>query len=96
MVRTILTPQNTDIHLSIPKNYIGRKIEVMYYPVDELMEESELSVEDEKKGWQDFSNQNFLKGYGESEPEYTIADVKEPNPEYKHGKENNSNDLPTR
>ena len=41
MIRTVLIPDNNDIHLSIPNNYVGRKIEVMYYPVDELVEESE-------------------------------------------------------
>ena len=41
MVRTVLIPDNTDVHLSIPHNYGGRKTEVMYYPVDELVEESE-------------------------------------------------------
>lgn len=41
MVRTVLIPNNTDVHLSIPENYVGRKIEVMCYPVDELVEENE-------------------------------------------------------
>jgi hypothetical protein len=41
MIRTILIPNNTDVHLSIPNNYVGRKIEVMCYPLDELVEESE-------------------------------------------------------
>lgn len=38
MIRTILIPDNTDVHLSIPDDYVGRKIEVMCYPVDELVE----------------------------------------------------------
>lgn len=41
MVRTVLIPKDTNVHLSIPKNYVGRKIEVMCYPVDELVEENE-------------------------------------------------------
>ncbi|HEY5464942.1 MAG TPA: hypothetical protein VIJ95_16895 [Hanamia sp.] len=41
MIRTVLIPDNNDLHLSIPDNYIGRKIEVMCYPVDELVEENE-------------------------------------------------------
>ncbi len=41
MIRTILIPDNTKVHLSIPENYVGRKIEVMCYPVDELVEENE-------------------------------------------------------
>ncbi len=42
MIRTIVIPKNTDVHLSIPEDYVGRKIEVMYYPVDELVEEKAL------------------------------------------------------
>ena len=43
MIRTVLIPNNTDVHLSIPDNYVGRKIEVMCYPLDELVEESEYT-----------------------------------------------------
>ena len=43
MVRTIITPDNTNVNLSIPSDYVGRKIEVMYYPVDELIEEKPLT-----------------------------------------------------
>ena len=42
MVRTIITPDNTNVKLSIPPDYVGRRIEVMYYPVDELIEENPL------------------------------------------------------
>lgn len=37
----------------------------------------------ETKLWQSFSETNFLKGYDTHEPEYTQAEIKEPNPEYK-------------
>ncbi len=40
----------------------------------------------EEKMWKDFSAQNFLKGYANDEPEYTLSDVKEPNPTYKKWK----------
>ena len=39
--------------------------------------------ENEEALWRDLSTRNFLKGYAENEPEYTEADIKEPNPEYK-------------
>ncbi len=42
-----------------------------------------MNSENEQSAWQDFSANNFLKGYGEDEPDYTEGDVKEPNPEYK-------------
>ncbi len=36
MIRTILTPDNQDLSIHIPESYIGRKIEVLLYAVDEL------------------------------------------------------------
>jgi hypothetical protein len=36
MIRTSITPEETEIHLSVPHNYVGRKLEVLLYPVDEL------------------------------------------------------------
>ena len=44
-------------------------------------------AENDEDLWKDLSARNFLKGYGEHEPEYTDADIKEPNPEYKAWKE---------
>ncbi|MBS1532137.1 MAG: hypothetical protein JSU01_17680 [Bacteroidetes bacterium] len=41
MVRTIITPENTSVKLSIPPDYVGKKIEVLYYPVDEVTEEQQ-------------------------------------------------------
>ena len=38
MVRTIITPTQKDIHLSIPENYLGKKVEVTFFALDELME----------------------------------------------------------
>ena len=89
MVRTILTPQNADIHLSIPKNYIGKKVEVMYYLLDELEEEtpSNSPEEDERTLWQQFSSNQLSNAFGEDEPDYTLSDIKNPNPEYKPWKE---------
>ena len=39
MVRTLLTPQQQNISIQVPKNYVGRQIEVLLYAVDELIEE---------------------------------------------------------
>jgi len=36
MIRTIVTPQNTDLHLSIPIKYVGKQIEVLVYTTDEV------------------------------------------------------------
>ena len=45
-----------------------------------------VDSDSEEKLWRDYSAKKFLKAYGEDEPEYTDADIKEPNPEYKKWK----------
>jgi hypothetical protein len=44
MTRTSMTPQQTDILLSIPSKYVGKKIEVLLYSVEEIVEESPQKV----------------------------------------------------
>jgi hypothetical protein len=48
MVRTIITPSDTDIHLSIAKEYVGKTIEITYLALDELEQKpaSEKSMAD--------------------------------------------------
>jgi hypothetical protein len=36
MVRTIVIPKDTDLHITIGKEYVGKKIEVTYLALDEL------------------------------------------------------------
>ena len=36
MVRSIITPENQDISIHIPEDYIGKQIEILMYRVDEL------------------------------------------------------------
>lgn len=50
MVRTTITPENQDISIHIPEDYIGRQIEVLLYAVDELNENKSV----EKKNPSDF------------------------------------------
>jgi hypothetical protein len=38
MIRTKVVPTDTDLHLSIPEDYVGKEIEVLCYPVNELTE----------------------------------------------------------
>jgi len=38
MLRTFVTPKNTDLHLSIPQDYVGKEVEVLVYATDELKE----------------------------------------------------------
>jgi hypothetical protein len=42
MIRTVVTPKNTDLHLSIPENYIGKQIEILLYTTDEVKEEKNI------------------------------------------------------
>ncbi|WP_061298387.1 hypothetical protein [Leptospira borgpetersenii] len=44
MIRTRITPQNTDLHLSIPEMYVGKNIEVLLYAIDEIKEEPKNPV----------------------------------------------------
>jgi len=43
MVRTVIIPQKTDVHIIVPENYIGKEIEVLLYATDEINEEKEDS-----------------------------------------------------
>jgi hypothetical protein len=36
MVRTVITPTNTNITLSIPEDYVGKPIEITFLALDEL------------------------------------------------------------
>ncbi len=67
MVKTSITPQQTDIHLSVPPSYVGRKLEVLLYPIDELTDE--LTHELPKKKPSDFAG-TLSKEEGEKFHEY--------------------------
>ena len=67
MVKTSITPEQTDIHLSIPQNYVGRKLEVLLYPVDELT--TEFEERQPKKKPSDFAG-TLSKEEGEKFHEY--------------------------
>lgn len=43
MVRTIITPQNTDLHLSIPQKYVGKRVEVTFLDLDEIENKTETA-----------------------------------------------------
>lgn len=44
MTRTSIIPQHTDILLSIPSKYVGKRIEVLLYSVEEIIEETPPKV----------------------------------------------------
>ena len=35
MIRTTIQPADTDVHILIPDNYVGKKLEVLLFAVDE-------------------------------------------------------------
>jgi len=39
MVRTSITPQQAEILISVPPQYIGKKLEMLLYAVEEITEE---------------------------------------------------------
>lgn len=39
MVKTTLTPDKKDIVITIPENYIGKKMELIYYTLEEALED---------------------------------------------------------
>ena len=45
MIRTTITPHTQTIKLEVPKKYIGKKIEVLLYSVDELNEDESLKTD---------------------------------------------------
>jgi hypothetical protein len=43
MNKTIAIPQNNSYNLAIPNKYIGKKIEILFYSLDEVIEEKVVS-----------------------------------------------------
>ncbi len=35
MIRTVVTPKDTDLHIAIPSDYVGKQVEVLLYTTDE-------------------------------------------------------------
>ena len=71
------------------KQYIDhaddRMVKIVFAMLEAVADDE--THENEERMWRDFSAQNFLKGYGADEPEYSLADIKEPNAAYKEWKE---------
>lgn len=44
MKKTFAIPQNNNYNLVIPNNYIGKKIEILFYAHDEIVEKNPLPV----------------------------------------------------
>lgn len=54
MVKTVTIPQNDSYNLAIPNHYIGKKIEILFYAIDELTEQKgspeKIKLSDKYKG----------------------------------------------
>ena len=44
MVRTLVTPEQQNISIHVPQNYVGKQIEVLMYAVDELVDEEKKVI----------------------------------------------------
>lgn len=43
MIKTIVIPQKNSYNLAIPNSYVGKKIEILFYALDELAEQKTIS-----------------------------------------------------
>lgn len=51
MIKTVAIPQNDNYNIAIPSNYIGKKIEILIYALDEVTEEKTIK---QKRNMSDF------------------------------------------
>lgn len=59
MIKTIVIPKTTDLHLSIPKHYIGKQVEVLVYTSDEVKKERAPSNAASLRGKLKLSNEQY-------------------------------------
>jgi hypothetical protein len=59
MIRTILTPKNTDLHLSIPEDYVGKQIEVLLYTTEEVEASNKNVVNNSLRGKLQLSSEQY-------------------------------------
>lgn len=54
MIKTVTIPQKNSYNLAIPNNYIGKKIEILVYALDELTDQNtapeKIKLSDKYKG----------------------------------------------
>ncbi len=51
MIKTTATPKNNTYNLTIPNNYVGKKIEILFYALDEITDDKNINP---KKTMADF------------------------------------------
>jgi hypothetical protein len=43
MIRTVVTPQQQNISINLPENFIGKQVEVIAFTIDDAIEKSVVS-----------------------------------------------------
>jgi hypothetical protein len=61
MIKTTLIPQQSDLNIAIPNNYIGKKIEVLLYAVDEIEIDNSKSIISMADFWNVISDETAQK-----------------------------------
>ena len=56
MIRTVLTPQNQNISISLPLNFIGKKVEVIAFTIEEI----QIEIPNIDKTLTHFASQEIL------------------------------------
>jgi len=79
-IRHITTPSTNHLEITLPDNFVNEKLEVIILLLDKSAQKE--NTENEDIEWRNLSANNFLKGYSDDEPEYTEADITDPNQEY--------------
>ena len=69
MIRTLITPHDQTIELQVPKKYIGKKIEVRLYSIEELNEDepknTEIKLSTKYRGMLSSKDANELRNHVE-------------------------------
>ena len=72
--------------ITLSAHFDGQQIQLdepfMLEPGSQLMVTILPGREAERVAWQQLSGQGLARSYGDEEPDYSLADVKQPNPEY--------------
>lgn len=57
MLKTIIVPENNNIHLLVPNNYIGKEVEVLVYTKEEIEKETTVPKKTMKDFWGTISDE---------------------------------------
>jgi len=44
MIRTVITPEKESVSIDLPKNYIGKKVEVIAFTIEEATDKSDRPI----------------------------------------------------